>query len=545
MATADIDLARAREAFVRHAWTEAYDAFLAADRVTPLPAADLEQTGVAAHLIGNDDDAIELWGRAHREAADAGDIIGAARHAFWLGMTLVQRGDMAVGGGWLARAARLVEESGLDCVEGGYVLVPRGLRQLDGGDPAGAFATFEHVASIAQRFEDSDLVTLGRLGRGQSLITMGEVSRGVALLDEAMVAVTAGEVSPIIVGTVYCASIEAFQAIFDLRRAQEWTDALAAWCQSQPDLVPFRGRCLVYRAELMQLHGAWPEAIDEARRAQAWLSRPPPEPAVGEAFYQQAELHRLRGEFADADTAYREANQWGRRPEPGLALLRLTQGQPDVAMAIIRRAVDEAPDDIARARLLEPCVDIALASGHLAAARAAIDTLSRIADAVAAPVLTAISARAEGAVLLAEGDGRTALALLRRASAIWRDLDAPYESARVRVDIGLALRQLGDVETAALEFDVARRVFRELGAEPALARLEALIGSTAARADGLSAREVEVLRLLAAGRTNRAIAAELGISERTVDRHVSNLFTKLDVSSRSAATAYAYEHGLR
>ncbi len=543
--TTDDAVTQARDAFAKHAWTEAFDAFRAADRETPLELADLERIGVAAHLIGNDDDAIELWGRAHHEAIDAGDVIGAARHAFWLGMILVGRGDMAVGGGWLGRAARLVEESGVDCVEGGYVLVPQALGMLDARDPAGAFAVFERIAAIAHRFGDPDLGTLGRLGRGRALIDMSEVPRGVALLDEAMVAVTAGEVSPIIVGTVYCASIEAFQTIFDLRRAQEWTDALAAWCDSQPDLVPFRGRCLVYRAELMQLHGAWPEAIDEARRAQAWLSRPPPEPAVGEAFYQRAELHRLRGEFTDADAAYREANQWGRRPEPGLALLRLAQGQPDVAMAVIRRAVEEAPDDNVKARLLDPCIDIALASGDVAAARAAIDVLSRIAGVAGAPVLLAVAGRAEGAVLLAEGDGRGALATLRRASAIWQELDAPYEAARVRMCIGLAMRLLGDAATAALEFDAARRVFRELGAAPDLARLDALIGTTAARADGLSAREVEVLRLLAAGKTNRAIATELGISERTVDRHTSNIFTKLDVSSRSAATAYAYEHGLR
>jgi DNA-binding NarL/FixJ family response regulator len=542
--TTDDAIERARTAFERKAWTEAFQAFQAADHAAPLELADLERVALAAHLIGNDDAAAALWGRAHHEAIQNGDVILAARQALWVGITLVQRGDMAVGGGWLGRAARLVEESGVDCVERGFILIPQALRLLDAGDPAAAFAIFEQAAAIAERFDDPDLATMGRLGRGKALIDMSEVPRGVALLDEAMVAVTAGEVSPIIVGTVYCASIEAFQAVFDLRRAQEWTDALRAWCDAQPDLVPFRGRCLVYRAELMQLHGAWPEAIGEARRAQELLSRPPPEPAVGEALYQQAELHRLRGEFSEADVAYREASQWGRRPEPGLALLRLAQGHAKAASAAIRRALDEARDDPARARLLDPQVEIALAVGDLKAAREAADTLSTIAGATQAPLLTAIADRAVGTVLLAEGDPRAALGALRAAAANWQKLDAPYESARVRVSIGLAMRQLGDADSAELEFEAARRVFQGLGALPDLTRLDVLTGDPAVRPDRLSAREVEVLRLLAAGKTNRSIAADLGISERTVDRHVSNVFTKLDVSTRSAATAYAYEHDL-
>jgi DNA-binding CsgD family transcriptional regulator len=543
--TSPDQLDRATAAFARHAWTNAYEAYRAADLEQPLGVADLERVAIAAQLLGNDDDAVELLGRAHQQALGSGDMVGAARPAFRIGMILANRGDMAVAGGWLGRAARLVEESGRDCVERGYILVPEGLGQLDGGDPAAAFATFDRAGAIAERFHDVDLGALSRLGRGRALIDMAEVPRGVALLDEAMVAVTAGEVSPVIAGVVYCAAVEAFQAIYDLRRAQEWTDALRAWCDAQPDLVPFRGRCLVYRAELMQLHGAWPEAIDEARRAQEWLSRPPPEPAVGEAFYQQAELHRLRGESSDAEAAYREASQWGRRPEPGLALLRFAQGRLKAASAAIRRALDEAPDEIARARLLEPQVEIALAVGDRGSAREAADRLARIADLTAAPFLTAIARRAQGAVLLAEGDARAALGALRTASATWHQLDAPYEVARVRVWIGVALRQLGDVDSAELEFEAARRMFRDLGAAPDLARVDTLSGAAATGPQGLSAREVEVLRLVAAGKTNRAIAEDLGISERTVDRHVSNIFTKLDVSSRSAATAYAYEHGLR
>jgi ATP/maltotriose-dependent transcriptional regulator MalT len=401
---------------------------------------------------------------------------------------------------------------------------------------------FAGAAAVADQFRDPDLAALGRLGRGQSLIAMGETARGVAFLDEAMIAVTAGEVSPINVGIIYCASIEAFQALFDLRRAQEWTAALSHWCESQPDMVPFRGRCLVYRAELMQFHGLWQEADSETQRAREWMARPPIEPAMGEAHYQQAELHRLRGDQAEAEREYREASRWGRRPDPGLALLRLAQGDSEAAAAAIRRALDEA-DALTRPRLLEPSVEILLARGEVDAARAAAEELLGLAGRSGATLLHALAAGADGAVRLAADDARGALASLRRAWTLWQELDAPYESARTRVQVGLACRALGDDDTAQLELSEARRVFGDLGAASDLARVDRLLGSAGdSRPGGLSPREIEVLRLVAAGRSNREIAAELVISERTVDRHVSNIFTKLGVSSRSAATAYAYAH---
>ena len=399
-------------------------------------------------------------------------------------------------------------------------------------------------AAIGRRYDDSDLFALAAQEHGHILIRLGRIKEGLRLLDETMVAVTAGELSPIVSGIVYCGVILACQDAYEVRRAQEWTAALSSWCKRQPDLVAFTGRCLTHRAELMQLHGAWLEALEEARRAEERCARAENPAAAGEACYRRAEIHRMLGDLGEAEEAYREASRRGREPQPGLALMRLAQGKLDAAGAAIRRALAETAEAGRRAKLLPAYVEIMLAADDLSAARDASDELGSLAEGHEQGALGAMAAQVRGAVELAEGDTTAALVSLRHAGEVWHHLEAPYEAARVRELVGLSCRALGDEDTAALELDAARAAYAELGAGPDLARMGSLAGVAPREAHGLTERELEVLRLVAAGKTNKAIAAALVLSERTVDRHVSNIFAKLRVSSRAAATASAYEHGL-
>ena len=540
----DGELARGREAAGRLAWADAYTALSMADRSSSLAGEDLELLATAAYLLGRVEDCLRALQRAQQLHAERGELRRAARCAFWMAFHLSNQGELAQAGGWLARANRLLEHE-QECAERGYLLIPVALQHLVAGDYAGAGRTATTAADIGRRAGDADLVALALVLRGRAMVRAGQVGEGLGLLDEAMVAVVAGELSPPVAGTVYCSVIDACREILEWRRAQEWTAALAAWCGKQPDMVTFTGQCLVHRAEILQLHGAWPQAVEEARRAGERLVQGADNHATGAALYQEAEVYRVRGDFTAAEDAYQQASRRGLEPQPGLALLRLAQGRTDAAAAAIRRVVAETSESFRRAKLLPVQVEIMLAAGDVRAARDAADELTGIAERSGTPALRAVADHAHGAVLLAEGDARAAVVALRRAGQVWRELEAPYEAARVRVLVGLGCRALGDEEAAAMELDAARGVFAQLGAAPDLARLERLHGRDAgSEGHGLTARELQVLRLLATGATNHAIASQLFLAEKTVDRHVSNIYSKLGVSSRAAATAHAYQHRL-
>ena len=539
MSVLNSDLELAGAAYAERSWLAACDAFIRADEGQSLGPEDLERLTMSLLMLARDDEAVEMLERAHHLYAEHGETLRAARSATWIGINLASRGLIGPATGWLGRAHRLVETWPEQTAEHGLLLIPVIFQHEASGDFEQAAAVAHEAAAIGERFGDRDLFAMALHAEGHLLVSAGRVREGLALLDESMVVVTTHDLSPFVVGMVYCGVILACSDAFEVARARQWTQALSEWRDEQPELVAFTGRCHVHRAEIMQLGGSWAEALEEARLAGSRFVETG-NPAAGVAYYRQAELLRLQGEFAAAEDAYREASRFGWEPQPGLAQLRLAQGKRDAALAAIRRASAEITEPLKRASLLSARVGIALALAETDEARAACVELGELAKGYESAMLDAIVAHAQGAVALAEGDAAAALTSLRHAQGIWLELDAPYEVARTRELIAQGCSALGDEEAAALEVAAARELFERLGARPDLERLSPPTGSKY----GLSGRELEVLRLVASGKTNREVASTLVISEHTVARHLQNIYAKLGLSSRAAATAFAFEHEL-
>ena len=455
MAGTGDQLLAGRESYTNSAWKDAYASLSSAEQATQLAPEDLELLAISAYMLGREDEWMQLLERACRRHSEAGAVLRAARCAFWIGMQLAIRGDMGPATGWLGRAQRLIERDGNECVEQAYMLLPVALQHEASGDYAGAAATAATAVEAAERFADRDLFALAAHVQGALLVTDGQVREGLRALDEAMVAVTAGEVSPIVAGIVYCGVILACEEIYEVRRAQEWTAALTRWCEQQPDLLSFTGRCLVHRAQLMRLHGAWRDALEEAQRAGRRFEEAMNRGAAAKGWYLRGEVHRLRGEFSDAEDAYREASQLGFEPQPGWALLRLARGNADAAAAAMRRLTGETTERLRRAGLLPAYVEIMLAVGDVDEARSACRELGETAAEYESALLHALAAQARGAVALADGDAATALPELRQAWRAWQELEAPYESATTRVLIAGACLALGDGDAYTLELEAA------------------------------------------------------------------------------------------
>ncbi len=542
---ASVDLSRCRTLYRANAWLRALECLKKADRMKPLDPADLERCATSAYMLGLDDDYVESLKSAHDAYLESGDTPRAVRCAFWIGHSLMFRGETARGTGWFERAKRLLDRAGEDCVEHGYLRIPEWLRQSGRGDYDAALRLAEEAAAIGERFGEADLIWLARDDQAKALLMLGRVDEGLRLVDEALVVASMGELSPIVTGIVYCNTIAFCRATYELRRVREWTKALSAWCEQQPEMVTHNGLCLVHRAEILLMEGDWTSALEEARRSAERFTRGMlNQMACGRAHYCQGEVHRLRGDFEAAEAAYRRASLQGCEPQPGLALMRLSQGDSEAAAAAIRRVITETTSDLRRAAIMPACVEIALSTGDLGRAKAACRELEDISERHPSEIIGAMTSQCRGAVDLAEGRPSEALTALRSALAIWTELRAVYEVARLRARIGKACRMLGDEDAATMEEEAAHRAFEDLGARPDPPRLGTTGDGGAPSAQDLTTRQLEVLRLVAAGMTNREIADELFVSEHTIARHVQNIFARLNVSSRTAAAAFAFENGL-
>ena len=387
-------LKQGRESYRRRAWNDAYRWLSLADQTTPLKTEDLELLAMSAYLSGRDDEYLNALERAHHAYLGAGERFRAVRCAFWMGMRLFFRGEMGRATGWFGRAQRLLEREEQDCAERGYLLLPVVEQHLAAGACEAAYETAASAAEIGERCGDADLIACARHQQGRIRLQQGQVKRGLALLDEVMVAVTGAELSSLVTGLMYCSVIRACQEVYAFGRAGEWTAAMARWCEEQPDMVAFTGICRVHRAEIMQLRGAWQDAIEEAQRARKRSQRIDDQAAAA-ALYQQAEVHRLRGEFSAAEKAYQSASQWGWDPQPGFALLRLAQGRVDAATAAIRRAMSVTTNQMERTKLLSAYVEIMLAAHDIQEARSACRELEEIAQHFETDVLGAMARRRE------------------------------------------------------------------------------------------------------------------------------------------------------
>jgi DNA-binding CsgD family transcriptional regulator len=536
-AVATAHLTHARDLYQASRWEEACAEYAAADAEVPLAVADLEAFAEAAQVTARGDEPVALLHRLFDLRVGAGQLDDAARVAFWLWWALLNSNEVIQASGWLKHTSRTL---GPEMATSLWLKIPEAMFHGTTGNRSRAGELLRAIVDEGQ----GEVVPWALCMWGQTLIDEGQLQDGLDRLEEAMAILLDHSLSPRVTPWVYCAAVRGCFLARDFARARAWNRSMARWLDSLRSLGgAYLGNCRIYRSRLMCLNGAWPDALDEIAAVctdldgyTGWV--------CGHAYYQLGEVRRLRGEWDAAEDAYRRAAEHGCPTQPGLALLRLAEGDVDAASAGIRRALTEVTATPDRLDLLKAAVSIYLEEGKIEAARDAVTEFEEITAELTTPVIEAETCAVRGALALAEGDPASALPLLRRAVGTWQEQNAPHERATLNVLIGQACRALADHDGARLEFSAARETFQRLGARPDLARLDQVVAATYAGSEvhGLTRREVEVLRLIARGKANRAIAGELHLSERTVHRHVSNIFTKLGVDSRTAAVAYGIRH---
>jgi DNA-binding CsgD family transcriptional regulator len=521
-------------------WRGIHDDLIRRD-LSSLSAGELDQLAESLFWLDRPDDSIAVLGKAFQAHVVSGDHAGAAMAAWQLFYDHALVGEMALANGWLERARRHAKE-----VEGSAAVGFLAVAEADHAGWAGeldeAVVHAARAVEVGQATGDADLLAMALQAKGRALVACCRLEEGYSALDEAMVAVVNGELAPLFTGWVYCNALSTCHDLADLARAVQWSEAAMRWCDELPDGRLYPGICRLHVVELATLRGTWETAAALAQQACDELSSHDPRYA-GEAHYLIGELHRMAGDLDLAEESFTRAHQLGRVPQPGLGRVRIAQGRLDAALSGLRLALDPAPAaPIRRIELLAALADAHIAAGDIDAASEAAEGMAAVAQNGSSDYLEALALTTEAQVLVARGEGAAACRCAGEATKRLQALGLPYALARARVVRGVAAQLIDERDTAQLELNAARERFSDLGAEPEERQAAALLGHSAP--SPLSTREVEVLRLVARGDTNKAIAAELFVSEHTVARHLSNIYTKLGVESRSAATAFAYENAL-
>ena len=452
----------ANAAFARRAWREALELYRAADGASTLTPGQLRDFSETAWWCGIPDTAVALLERAYSRYLEGGEKDAAALVALELSDYEGNRRAETISAAWLGRAEKLLDTP-RDSKAYGTLLLRRARDAGDSGDIKTAITTMAEALAVGERIGDKDIQALALMYQGLMRVAMGHVSEGMPLIDEATMAAVSGDLGLMTSGIVYCCTISACRDISDFRRASDWTEAAHRWCERQ-SVTGFPGVCRVHRAEITALRGSLAKAEQEARVACDELMKFQITPIAAEGFYEIGSIRLRMGDLPAAEEAFRQAHEMGRNPEPGLSLIRLAEGRPQVASAALKRAVAADPSRPGRARLLPAQVEVAIAAGDLATARAAAEELAAIAESFGTEASHACKHLARGAVLLAEGNAADADPELRRALDAWQSVDAPYEASRVRMLIGAAARALGDEDTARLELSSAKATFERIGA---------------------------------------------------------------------------------
>jgi class 3 adenylate cyclase len=462
--TFETSLEAGRDAVARRAWPEAHEALGAADASGPLAPEDLELLAKASWWVGKQNASIEARERAYALYIERGDRQRAAFTALTLRREHAAKLQGSVAKGWLNRAEELLEGQP-ESVAHGYLALAHGQLAWHRGELEHALQHMERGVEISRRFGDADLRAWASMYRGMVLVDLGRVEEGWAILEDVSAAAVGGELGGYTTGGVFCNVISTCRDLADYRRAGEWAEAAKRWCERQA-INGFPGVCRVHRAEIMRMIGTWAEADVELRRACDELFQFSPVHA-GAAFHELGEVRLRMGDAAGAEEAFKRAHEMGEDPQPGRAMLLLRQGKVEAAAASIRRSLEEIDWQWAlRARLLPTQAEIALAADDAETARAAAEELDRIAETSGTDAARAGAEWAHGLAALANGDPSMAARHLRRARQRWRELDAPYETARAGVMLAEAHHAEGDPEAALMEIEVARAAFERLGAEP-------------------------------------------------------------------------------